>query len=54
MYNSHYQGLVSSGSSPTKINRKKFLNYFSFCSLSKILLKERKNVKGKRKQHLQL
>lgn len=42
MYNSHYQGWMSSGSSLTKMNTKKF--YFSYCSPLKFLLKSTKKM----------
>lgn len=46
---SHYQGWVSSGSFPTKINRKKVLKLCFILFSFKISLKRKKNVKVQRK-----
>lgn len=48
MYSSHYHGWMSSGSSPTKMNRKKF--YLLYSSTLKFLLKvQNKKCKKKKK-----
>lgn len=49
MYNSHYQGLVSSGSSPTKINRKKVFKLFFILFSFKNSFKRKKKCKRKKK-----